>query len=97
MARGEHDRGGARLLRELACDLEPVEVREVHVEQDDVGAEPVRRLDRRVPVLGLAHDHVAVELEDAPGAAAEAGVVVDDEDRGHVPIDSERRPGCIYG
>ena len=62
-----------------SADLEPVDVGELHVEQDDVGAQLMHPVERRHTVLRLAHDDVALELEQPARGGPEARVVVDDE------------------
>ena len=65
---------------QLLADLEPVEVGQLDVEQNEIGLElasGAKGLDR---VLGLAHDLVSLCLEQRPDAGSKAGVVVDDED-----------------
>ena len=79
-AGGQHDRRGVLVAGELLADLEPVEVGELHVQQDEVGAQLARGCDRAQPVLGLADDVVPLELEEPAGRRPEGGVIVDDED-----------------
>ena len=59
---------------------EAVEVGEAHIEQDDIREQLARGSQRGLAVLGLADDVIALALEQAPGARAEARVVVDDQD-----------------
>src|SRR5262249_40091614 len=62
---------------------------QLDVEQHDVGVELAGDAERLAPVGGLA-DHVeALGLEQPARYAAEARVVVDDDDRGHVRMLAE--------
>ena len=62
---------------------EPVEVRELHVQEHDVRAQSLRRLDRPTGVLGLTDDLVEpVRLEQLPAPTTKPRVVVDDQ-HGH--------------
>ena len=60
-------------------DLEPVEVGEVHVEQDDVRGQRSRGGDPRAAVLRLGDHLIAVRFEHASRAAAKAWIVIDDQ------------------
>src|SRR5436305_11180804 len=82
---GDQDHHGTWLIvAHTAGDLEAVDVRQLDVEQDQVGSERPALLDRRAPVLSLADDVEALRLEQQLGARAEGGVIVDDQDRrGH--------------
>ena len=65
-------------------DVEPVEVGEVDVEQDEVGVQLARGLEAAGAVLGLADDVEALVLQQQARRGAEARVIVDDEDlHGH--------------
>ena len=64
----------------LIGDGKPVTSREEHVEEHQAGPQPHRRRERRGLVLGLADDLEALALEQGAREAAEAGVVVDDQD-----------------
>src|SRR5204863_1976959 len=75
--RGEHDDGRLFEAGQPPGDLETVEVRHVHVQQDDFRAELLREADCAVPVLGLADDVEVAALEQPAGAVAERLVVVD--------------------
>ena len=79
-ARGEHHRRHEPVAGEPLGDLEAVDVGELHVEQDDLGAQLVHRVEGRHPVRRLAHDHVTLELEQPARGGPEPRVVVDDED-----------------
>jgi len=84
-ARGEHDLGVHVVAADLRSDVEPVEVREVDVEQDDVGVQVARGLQAVAPSIALADDVEAVVLEQQARCGSEARVIVDDEDlRGHI-------------
>ena len=68
------------LARDPGGDVESVDVRELNVEEDDVG--PVRpdRGERGCAVGRLADHLVARIFEHPSGARAEAGVVINDQD-----------------
>src|SRR5439155_3917627 len=86
-ARGQdHRRRAAVRPRQPARDLEAVEVRQLHVEEDDVGSKLSYGLDRRLAVSRLADDVELPGLEAHPCRRAKAGVVVDDQDARHVRI-----------
>ena len=67
-------------------DLEPFDVGQADVEQDEVGSEGSGGLETRQSVGGLADDLEAVRGEERARLDAEAGGVIDDEDGVHVPI-----------
>jgi len=90
--RGQHHRRAA-LAGELLRHLEPVEIRQLDVEQHHVGLELTRRGKRRPAVLRLADDVEALGLEQPPGNAAEPVVVVHDQDAGHVRIVADPSTG----
>ena len=79
-AGGQHDRRGVHVAGELLGDLESVEIGQLHVQQDEVGAQGARGCDRAQPVLGLADDVVPLQLEEPACRRPEGGVIVDDED-----------------
>src|SRR3954447_22013343 len=87
-AGSQHDRrGGSVPRRQPRRDLEPVDARELHVEQHDLRVEPCRLLERGLAVLCLADDVESLRLEQRARRDAEARMVVDDEDGGgHVRI-----------
>ena len=66
--------------RRRGSAVEAVEPGHREVEQDEVGREPARRLDRLRAVGGLADDVEAVLLEQRGERLAGERVVVDDED-----------------
>src|SRR5439155_9257295 len=82
---GRHDdRRSAFGAGKPGGDVEAVGVWELYVEQHQVGAEVERRPQSRAAVARLAHHVEALGLEQAAGAGAERGVVVDDQDaHGH--------------
>src|SRR5918999_4584906 len=82
-ARGQHHHGTEPVGGgDPGGHLRPVDVRELHVEKDDVGHELPDRKEGALSVLGLA-DHVeSLRFEQHAGARAEARVIVDDEHRG---------------
>src|SRR5262249_58622493 len=65
--RREHDRRAAATVREPLRDLEPIDVRELDVEQDDLRLELARGGHCRLAVFGLADDLEALVLEQRPG------------------------------
>ena len=70
--RGHDDDGGITALAQLAADLDAVQVRQLQIEQDDIGLTPGERLVTR---------HHMINLVTAPGQAANelrgnAGVVL---------------------
>ena len=69
--------------RELARDVEPFDVGQPDVEQDEIRAERARCGQAGGPVVRLADHHETVGFEEGAGLVPEAGVVVDDEDRVH--------------
>ena len=78
-AGGEHDGRRVLVAGELLADLEPVEIGELHVQQDEVGAQLSRGCDGAEAVLGFADDVVPLELEEPARRRPEGGVIVDDE------------------
>ena len=75
--------GGGRVDRELARDLEPLDVGQADVEQDEVGPEVARRSEAGRAVARLADHGEPVRLEQGARLDPEAGVVVDDENGVH--------------
>jgi hypothetical protein len=81
---GEHDDGGVGgpgLRAHAPAGLDAVQPRHVDVEEDDLGLDLARALDRLEAVAGLAHAVARDVLERGGDEPADAGVVVDDEDR----------------
>ena len=75
---------GAPWFAVMRCgDREAVEVREVDVEQHEIGVQLPRRRDPAGAVRRLADHVVALRLEQHAGGRAERRVVVDDEDGRH--------------
>jgi hypothetical protein len=68
-----------RGARQLGRDGEARAIRQHHVEQDDVGPQRRRVAQRRGGVAGLPHDRASGRLQQPPGEAAKAGVIVDDQ------------------
>ena len=62
-------------------DLEPVDVRQLDVEENDIRFEPERRGDPGLAVAGGSDDGESVGLEHAPCDGPERRVVVDDQHR----------------
>src|SRR5215208_3658210 len=79
-ARGEDDGCGDTGVAQLAGNAKTVRVGQLEVEQDDLGLELRREGYPARAVLSLADDVEPVRLQDAPGAPAEARVIVDYED-----------------
>ena len=77
--RSARPRARRRRSVSLRGDLESVEVRELDVEQDQVGAQPLAPRRSPCAVARLADHLVAVGLEQQARAGAESLVVVDDE------------------
>jgi CheY-like chemotaxis protein len=87
-ARGHHDHRGVGLPGKPRGDLESVDVGQLDVEQDHLGAQPGNDLEGALPVGSLTDDLVTRALEHAAGRVPEASVVVHDQE-GHrhlVPI-----------
>jgi hypothetical protein len=82
-ARRQHDRRHVAIRAQRRGDRESIHVGELDVEEDDVGAKTVHRLDCRGPVLRFADDFESVRLEDRAGGRSEAGMIVDDQYGGH--------------
>ena len=80
-----------RVGPEPPADLEPVELRHHHVEQDQVGQEPARRRERLLAVGG-AGGGVALARQPGLQDLAVVRVVVDDQDQGRVAHRVTRRP-----
>ena len=74
-------RGGRAHRRESLGHLEAVHAGQLHVEQDDIRAEPLDGVERRLAVLDVADDLEALELEERTRRRAEVLVVVDDQHR----------------
>ena len=89
-ARGQHDLRHRVEPGRPRRDFEAVDVRELDVEQHDLGREPPDRRQRRLAVRRFADDDEALRLEQRTCGGAEGGVVVDDEDRPHLPMLAER-------
>ena len=84
--RCQHDQGRRTVDRELPGDLEPLDVGQADVEQDEVRPERTGGREPGRAVVGLADDVEPVGLEQGARLDAEAGVVVDDEDGVHGAI-----------
>ena len=78
-------------------DLEPFDVGQADVEQDEVGSEGSGGLETRQSVGGLADDLEAVRGEERARLDAEAGGVIDDEDGVHVPIVAGASDALLQG
>ena len=78
---GQHDDAGPRRdARHLARRLDAGEPRHLQVHDDDVRRELADEAQRVAAVVGLSDDLEALFLEQAPQAAAEEVVVVDEQD-----------------
>jgi hypothetical protein len=86
VARGEDDLGPDAVSRtELCGDGEPVLVRELDVEEHEVGLQAPDRLDGRAAVRSLADHLESVGEQQCLDRRTEAGMIVDDQDPlGHV-------------
>jgi len=74
---------------DLTAGFEPVAVRHVDVEHDDVRPEPIRRLDRRLAIDRTSNDFV-IQRQQAFESGYKGGAVVGDENSstrrwGHKP------------
>ena len=65
--------------REPLRDLESVDVRQLHIEKNEIGTVGVRLFDPRFARVRLSHDDEPMALEQVPRDSPEVGVVVDDE------------------
>ena len=98
MCRGQPDRRAVLAAGEAAGHLEPADVGEVDVQQDHVGRQPAGGVEPGAPAGRLAHDLVALLLQEGRHQRAEAGVVVDDEEGRHCNPDSGGlTPPRMYG
>ncbi len=85
LGRQHHDRH-ARLGPDDAADLDPGQLGEHQVEQDEVRALGTE-LDQRLAAVGGRHDPESVGLERVDERLAQGRLVVDDEDRScHLPF-----------
>ena len=73
--------GAVGVRREHLRQVEAVRVGKQDVEQNDVGAPFAHRRQRRRSVTDLVDDREARRLQQLPGEAAEAWMIVDDEHR----------------
>src|SRR5262249_2742413 len=81
-----------RVLSEPGADLEPADVREVHVEEDQVGEQRFRLGKRRLTVAGVGHADAPV-LEREADEIDHMRLVVGDQDRKHrVPSGASAMP-----
>ena len=78
--------GGGPSTASCAGDLEPLDVGQADVEQDEVGSKRAGGRETRQSVRGLADDVEAVRREQRARLDAEAGGVIDDEDGVHGAI-----------
>jgi len=78
-ARGQDDRERRVVVRKPLGDREPVEVGQLDVEQDDVGAQLSHRSERGRSVRSLADDVERARLEQRASRSPKRAVVVDDE------------------
>jgi hypothetical protein len=83
VARQHHDRrvGRRRLRAQAAAGLDAVQPGHVDVQEDDRGAGVAGALDGLLAVPGLGHAVAGDVLERRGDQPADAGIVVDDEDR----------------
>lgn len=78
--RDQHDRRTILVHGQPLGNLEPVEIRKLHVEQHHVGAELLDGPQRRGAVAGFADDLEALRAQESSGEGTETVVVVHDED-----------------
>ena len=71
--------GPSRHASERGTHVESGHVRELDVEEDEIGPELPHGLERRDAVGGLAHDVEPLGLEHRTGRRPEARMVVDDQ------------------
>ena len=100
-ARGdEHHRRRVRLTRETLGNLEAVQIRELHVQENNRGLKACNRGDRRLAVRRLTDHREALRLEQRAGQRPERGVVVDDQNgRSHLnqcPMRQAAAPPCCH-
>jgi hypothetical protein len=77
---GHEDDDGRPAGTERLEDREPVQLRDLHVEEDEVGAELADRIHRLAAVAALADDlDVGLGLEEAAETIAGERLVVDDQ------------------
>src|SRR5262249_12104232 len=95
-ARGENHDWRILELPELVGDVEAVDSRELHVEQNEVGLKIPGVLHSRLPVPGLADDVIALCLQERPGTGPKARVVVDDQNcHNHSLVPRIQRPNTV--
>ena len=81
----DDDPGRGQLALDALGRLDPARRRQRQVHEDDVGRRLERTVDRAPRVLGLADDvEVRLAREDVGDPDPEQGMVVDDEDPGHL-------------
>ena len=80
-ARGEQDDRHIAVLAQPAADLQPVEAGQHDVEQDEVEAVRSRAAARALGPSAASVDTMAARARGTGAAAADLGVVVDDQDR----------------
>ena len=78
----EHQDGRVASAADLAADLEPVELRQQEVEDDEVRIVPGVAIEGFLAVCG-GDDRVALLLEVEPDEVDDVALVVDDQDRLH--------------
>jgi hypothetical protein len=80
-ARGQNHGGlGPVLARQPRRHLEPVEVRQLYVEEHHVRVELLRLLEGSDPIFCLADDLETFGLKEGAGRRSKARVVVNDQD-----------------
>jgi hypothetical protein len=86
------------MTRDPRRDVEAVDVRELHVQEDELRTQPVGLRDGAGAVHGLADDLESLGFQEDPGARPERRVVVDDEDGAvHVHDSRQRGDAFTYG
>jgi len=90
--RDQHDRWRVRVDGQPPSNLEPVEIRKLHIDKHEVRVELLHGPERGGSVAGLADHLKALRLQKCSGEGAETRVVVNDENRsGHASEASHRQ------
>ena len=86
------------MTRDARRDVEAVDVRKLHVQEDELRTQPIGLYDGACAVHGLADDLEALRFQEDTGTRPKGRVVIDDEDGAvHVPDSRQRRYAFTYG